>query len=272
MNPRQRRGVLLIALSIVGALAVFIAVVNFVADVRRQVGPMMVIIETQADTVAYEPINPASVREVRVPEQWAPPNALTSAVDMAGRVSPVDLPAGTRLQQGMLVDPPVLEEGQKELAIMVDGETGVAGQISRGSLVDIVATFQPIESGEQILPAQATVIVQNAEILRVGDIAIEGEQTANGFAEGEVVPVTFALDPAEMLRVTYAESFAQKVRLVLRTPTDDSELADTQSRYQPLPEGLGQGNDPQPLAPQPTPAPAAPPAQIPATQPPPAAP
>jgi pilus assembly protein CpaB len=38
------------------------------------------------------------------------------------------------------------------------------------------------------------------------------------FQQSEVVPVTFALSRADSLKVTYAESFATKVRLALVAP------------------------------------------------------
>jgi pilus assembly protein CpaB len=48
----------------------------------------------------------------------------------------------------------------------------------------------------------------------------------------EVVPVTFALTPQEVLAVSYAESFAQKVRLSLVAPG-------TGSTAQPAPYAPG---------------------------------
>ena len=41
----------------------------------------------------------------------------------------------------MIGSPPELATGEREIAILVDAETGVAGKISPGSIVDIVATF-----------------------------------------------------------------------------------------------------------------------------------
>ena len=39
MNPRQRRGLLLLVLSGLGLLAVFVLVASYVADVRTEVDP-----------------------------------------------------------------------------------------------------------------------------------------------------------------------------------------------------------------------------------------
>ena len=60
------------------------------------------------------------------------------------------------------------------------------------------------------------------------------QQTASGaFAEGEVVPVTFALSVDDSLRLTYIESFARNVRLALRAPDDQALTSPAERVYQP---------------------------------------
>jgi pilus assembly protein CpaB len=262
MNPRQRRGVLLIGLAVIGALAVFVSVVNYVSDVQSQVGPMVTILQLSADAEPYAEITPDMVVAVDRPERWSPPNALTDAVELAGRVPTVALPAGTELQSGMLVDPPMLQPGEREIAIMVDAETGVAGKIGRGSVVDIVATFPEAEG---VLP-QSNIVIEAARILDVGLTAPTAEATATGgFSEGQAVPVTFALTSEQMLRVAYIESFAANVRLALRAPLDSGTVGATQRTYRP---DLGSVGQPGVQAPPNTPPTAAPVAPAPAPPPP----
>src|SRR5688572_28721673 len=124
----------------------------------------------------------------------------------------------------MLVDPPQLSRGQREVAILVDAETGVAGKIGPGSVVDIVATFDG-DTQRGIAP-RSTVVVPAARIIEVGQAQLKGGRGVQP-AEAdptEVVPVTFALTPREQLRVTEAESFAQEVRLALRRQGDEPPL------------------------------------------------
>ena len=52
----------------------------------------------------------------------------------------------------------------------------------------------------------------------------------------QVVPVTFALTPEQVLLVTYAESNAAEVRLALLRPGDESELSGKQRAYQREPD------------------------------------
>jgi len=230
VNPRQRRGVLLVGLSIVGAIAVFVSIVNYVADVQSRVGPMTSVLRLSADAAPFAEMTPDMVELVDLPERWSPDNALTDPVDVVGLVTNVNLPAGTVLQDGMLVEPPELEAGQREMAILVDAETGVAGKIGRGSVVDVYATFP---SDEEV-PAQAIIMVENARILDVGVPTSTTEADATGgFSEGQVVPVTFALSIEESLSLSYVRSFAANVSLALRAPLDNSTIGATQRTYRP---------------------------------------
>ena len=44
MNPRQRRGILLLTLSALGLLGVFVLVAGYVADVRGEVEPKVQVL------------------------------------------------------------------------------------------------------------------------------------------------------------------------------------------------------------------------------------
>jgi len=262
MNPRQRRGVLLVGLAVVGALAVFLSVVNYVADVQSRVGPMVSVVRLSTDAAPYAEITADMVEQIESPERWSPANALTDAIELTGLVSTVELPAGTVRQQGMLVEPPALQAGQRGFAVLVDAETGVAGRIGRGSIVDVYATYP----SQDEVPAQAVIMVENARILEVGiPTATTEADPTGGFSEGQVVPVTFALSVDESLRLIYARSFAANVSLALRAPLDDATLGDTQRTYRPdsgqvgqAPPGGGQP-DGQAAPPEPPAAPAIPP-------------
>ena len=230
MNPRQRRGVLLIAVAMIGAVGVFVSVANYIAGVQAQVGPLGTVVRLTRDALPYQPVTDDMVEQVEVPIRWRPRNALVDGLEWQGRVPTATLPAGTVLQEGLLVDPPELENGERELAILVDAETGVAGKIGRGSVVDIFATFP----GTDRELAHASIVVESAEILDVGTPTTAQTTEADGaggFAEGEVVPVTFALAVDESLRLAYIESFAANVRLALRAPDDAVEPS--QRLYQP---------------------------------------
>jgi Flp pilus assembly protein CpaB len=250
LNPRQRRGALLIAVAAIGAIAVFVMVANYVGDVRSQVGPMARAVQLTTDLDANQLVTEEMLSSVEVPERWLNSGAVNDVSQVVGLVTPVALSSGVVLQEGMLQLPPEIEAGQREISILVDAETGVAGRIGPGSVVDIVATF----SGGEEVPDQAFVMIQNARILEVGIPTTEaGEDGEGAFQQSEVVPVTFALTDAESLRLAYVESFAQRVRLVLKSPTDDQVLDDDERLYQPDLGALPEAETGLPAAPPPPP-------------------
>lgn len=228
MNPRQRRGIILLGLSVVGAVAVFVSVASFVNQVRAEVGPTIAVLQLTSAATAFEPVTEDMVTAVEIPERWAPDTVMTDPTQLLGVVAGVDLPGGVLLQEGMLVARPAIEPGQREIAILVDAETGVAGKIGPGSVVDIYATFP----GDQETPPQSVIVVQDAAIVDV-DVPTTKPSRDGTFAEQSVVPVTFAVSVAESLQIAYVESFGQEVRLALRSPTDRDELSPDERRYQP---------------------------------------
>jgi pilus assembly protein CpaB len=231
MNPRQRRGLLLLVLSGLGLLAVFVLVATYVADVRTEVDPKITLLSLKKPLKAFESVPDDAVAEVTMPKRWAPKTALRNRAQLVGLVAGSDLPADSLLQKGMLIAPPELSPGQREVAILVDAETGVAGKIGPGSVVDIVGTFQG--DPDRGIKPKSTVVVPAARIIDVGQAQLKGGRGVQQ-AEAdpkEVVPVTFALSPKQQLEVTEAESFADEVRLALRRPGDLAPLTKSERTY-----------------------------------------
>ena len=231
MNPRQRRGLLLLVLSGLGLLAVFVLVATYVADVRTEVDPKVTLLSLKKPLKAFESVPDDAVDEVTMPKRWAPKTALRNRAQLVGLVAGSDLPPDSLLQKGMLIAPPELSPGQREVAILVDAETGVAGKIGPGSVVDIVGTFQG--DPDRGIKPKSTVVVPAARIIDVGQAQLKGGRGVQQ-AEAdpkEVVPVTFALTPKEQLRVTEAESFAQEVRLALLRPNETTPLKKGETTY-----------------------------------------
>lgn len=213
MNARQRRGVLLMALAGIGALGVFLAVLTYVNGVDAQVGPRETVYRFARDLPRYAPVSDADLVRVQVPSRWLDATAVRSFDTRRGLVTTADVKGGEMLQEGMVGPPPELRPGQRELAILIDAETGVAGKVRTGDVVDIYATFSSQND------VQARVLVSNATVLAIGQLQrVDGTGANQRFSQNEVVPVTFALGVQDSLKLTYAESFATKVRLALVAP------------------------------------------------------
>lgn len=235
MNPRQRRAILLIALSAIGLIGVFVLVAGYVSDVRAEVDPKVQVLALVKPAQENDAISDDMVGLVTMPERWAPRNALRDRGQLVGLVAASNLQPGSILQEGMLESPPELEAGQREIAIQVDAETGVAGKVGPGAIVDIVGTF----GGDETTPPESTVVVPGARIIDVGTPRLKGGRGVQQQPQtdpSQVVPVTFALTPLQALEVTYAESFAQEVRLALLPPGETSRLKKDERTYRRTPE------------------------------------
>jgi pilus assembly protein CpaB len=234
VNPRQRRGLLLIAVAALGLVVVFVLIAGYVSDVRGEVDPKVRLLALAKPVEAYQAIKDDMVKTVEMPARWAPPSALRDPGQLVGTVAAANLSADSLLEKDMLVAPPQLAPGQRELAILVDAETGVAGKIGPDSVVDIVATYP----ASQRKAPESRVVVSNARIIEVGVPRLKGgrgvrEQSAD---PSQVVPVTFALSPEQVLLVSYAESNATEVRLALQRAGDQTELTPSQRSYHREPD------------------------------------
>ena len=211
MNPRQRRGVLLMVVAVVAGIGVFFAVSAYVADVNSQVGAQVTVFRAKQAVVAYATLNDGDLEEVQVPKRWVSASAQLQRTDLEGRKVGLNLEQGTTLTRDMLVSPSDLSPTEREIAIKVDAVTGVAGRVQPGDYVDIYAVFADVPG----LPKQVRVLVRQVRVVTVG-----GQQTVNqttpdaGKQEKDVLPVTVALEPQDALAVTYASAFAAEVRLV----------------------------------------------------------
>jgi pilus assembly protein CpaB len=236
MSPRQRRGALLVALSAIGVIAVIAIVAVYVSDVRSEVEPKATWLQLTRAVEENDAITDVMVEDTEVPEHWMPETALTDPSALLGKVAASDLEAGSYLQRGMLQAPPAIEPGERELAILVGADTGVAGRIAPGDFVDILATFPERED----LAQHARILVPSARIITVGlpkevpdeDVPATGTPTTQ-----EVFPVTFAVTPKEGQVVGYAESFAEDVRLMLQPAGESRPVPENARTFELTPAG-----------------------------------
>lgn len=230
MNSRQRRGVILLLLSVLGALGAFAGVLSVIDDVQSKVGPEVTAYRVSSSVAPYTPLTVGQFEKIEMPERWLSANAVTDLADIRGKIAVTTLKKGSLLQSDMIVDQPALQPGQQEVAIMIDAATGVAGKITPGSSVNVYATF---EGARQSDPDQSKIIVTNARVLDVGDItALDPDRDDRGQQPTDAVPITFALSTLDAQRITYAESFAKRVRLALVAPGTPTTVPEQDRTYE----------------------------------------
>ncbi|WRZ90905.1 Flp pilus assembly protein CpaB [Streptomyces sp. NBC_01007] len=231
MNSRQRRGVILLVLSVLCALGAFAGVLSVIRDVNSKVGPEVTAYRLKSDIPPYKELSADQFERISMPERWLSSTAVTDLSRIRGKIAVTKLEKGSLLQADMIVDKPQLAAGQQEIAIMIDASTGVAGKIDPGSRVNIYATFKaPNDKGKD----QSKVIVENARVIDVGKLtALDPAQSSSDRRNSatQAVPITFALGTADAQRVAYAESFAEHVRLALVAGGSDTSVAPGDRTY-----------------------------------------
>jgi pilus assembly protein CpaB len=228
MNSRQRRGVVLLVVSVLCAVAAFAGVLAVVGDARSQVGPKVTAYELSSDVPAYTALTSAQVHRISVPKRWLPDTAIRDTGEFQGKIAAVPLRKGSLLQSDMVADRPELKAGQMEIAIMIDAETGVAGKITPGARVNIFATFAGKRDTD---PDVSKIIVAGAQVIDVGEIKAFDKNADTQRLSTQGVPITFALGAEDAQRVAYAESFARHVRLALVAPGDTTALPESDRTY-----------------------------------------
>ncbi|MFD5284891.1 Flp pilus assembly protein CpaB [Streptomyces rubrogriseus] len=230
MNSRQRRGIILLILSVLCALGAFAGVLSVINDVKSKVGPEVTAYRVKSDIEPYTELGATQFEKVGMPERWLSENAVTDLSRVRGKIAVTTLKAGSLLQTDMIVDTPALRPGQQEVAIMIDAATGVAGKITPGSTVNVYATFEGPREGD---PDQSKIIVTGARVIDVGELtSLEPDEDSRDREPTDAVPITFALSTIDAQRITYAESFARRVRLALVAPGGDTTVPDKDRTYE----------------------------------------
>jgi pilus assembly protein CpaB len=230
MNSRQRRGVILLLLSVLCALGAFAGVLSVISDVKSKVGPEVTAYQLKSDVQPYTALTAGQFQQIKMPERWLPGTAVTDLSQIRGKIAVTTLRAGSLLQRDMIVDRPALQPGQQEVAIMIDAATGVAGKITAGATVNVYATFEGEKQGQ---PDQSRVIVTGARVIDVGELtALEPDEDRRTQQPTDAVPITFALSAIDAQRITYAESFAKRVRLALVAPGGGPTVPEQDRTYE----------------------------------------
>ncbi|MER7190306.1 Flp pilus assembly protein CpaB [Streptomyces flaveolus] len=230
MNSRQRRGIILLILSVLCALGAFAGVLSVINDVKSKVGPEVTAYQVKTEVAPYTSLRADQFEKIEMPERWLSENAVTDLSRIRGKIAVTTLKAGSLLQSDMIVDQPALQPGQQEVAIMIDAATGVAGKITPGATVNVYATFEGEREGA---PDLSKIIVTNAKVIDVGELtSLQPGDKSNDRRPTDAVPITFALSTIDAQRITYAESFAQRVRLALVAPGGDTTVPDQDRTYE----------------------------------------
>lgn len=178
------------------------------------------VIRAAADIAATSEITEAMVSTASVPKMLLPEGAFNDPKKVIGRVTSLTIPKGMPITASLLAPegtPPgmvaMIQDGYRAVAIQVDEIIGVGGFLKPGSRVDVVIVM----SGQSRNQSMSKVILQNVEVLAVGQKSDSGGQNASVTRS-----VTVLVRPEEASKLHLA-STKGKLRLAMRSQDDRRE-------------------------------------------------
>ncbi|CAM5659735.1 Flp pilus assembly protein CpaB OS=Streptomyces microflavus OX=1919 GN=cpaB PE=4 SV=1 [Streptomyces microflavus] len=99
MNSRQRRGVILLLLSVLCAFGAFAGVLSVISDVNSKVGPEVTAYQLKSGVAPYTALRSGQFEKITMPKRWLSENAVTDLREVEGKIAVTELRAGSLLRR-----------------------------------------------------------------------------------------------------------------------------------------------------------------------------
>ena len=231
MNPRRRRGLLLISVAIASGGLAASQVHEREQSAARELGPAVPVLVAARDLPAGTRLTAGLVAIRELPARFAPPDALSSRARVVGARLAVPARAGAYLGAGLFAgaggrDRYGLRRGERAVTVEVAGGIGGAAP-GRGARVDVLVSTDGPGGG------RTQMALAGAELLQVGEPAA-GYAAADpsDAATGPTALATLRVSVRHAIYLTAADNFAREIRLLVRPPGDRSRAGTTVSQGQ----------------------------------------
>ncbi len=224
---QNRRGLIFLALALVMGLAAVWLTERFApaAPAARAEAPMTSVVVVRADVPVASSLTEQQLKTTDWPADHIPVGAALKAEEVLGRVVRRPLAAGEPVLESALFATgasgglrAVISPELRAVSVKVDGVIGVAGFVTPGSRVDVLATLRRVDL-TRALPF-SKVILQNIRVLAVDQ---KLEEVAAGEPEVvSVVTLEVKLEQAEKLIYAAHEG---RLQLAMRSPGDELTIA-----------------------------------------------
>jgi len=250
--------VLVLALTAGGVLA--LGTYNYVqkSPVQAASLPTKQVVVAAADMDIGAEVRREDLRVIEWPANSIPANAISNPDEVVGRglVMPVIenepiLPMKLASKEAGAGLPPVIPPGQRAVSVRVNEVIGVAGYVTPGTRVDVVATVSPTQNQQDMT---SKVILTDVAVLAAGTKIERDTEKDKPVA---VNVVTLLVSPDESERLTLAANEG-KIQLALRNPLDKDSpktlgirpaaLLGTAPPARPLPRALPSKGAPEKVA------------------------
>jgi pilus assembly protein CpaB len=183
------------------------------------------VVVVRADVPVATTLTGEFLETAEWPSNHVPRGALRSTDEAVGRVVRRPVAAGEPVLEMALFEigasgglPAVIQEGSRAVTVKVDNVIGVAGFVTPGARVDVMATLRRIDR-QHPLPF-SKVILQNIKVLAI-DQKLEEARTG---APEIVSVVTLEVEPLQAQHLIYS-AHEGRLQLAMRSPGDQAEVA-----------------------------------------------
>lgn len=228
---QNRPAVIFLVLAILFAVAAVLGAQRWLESQQpavEETGDLRNVVVAKADVQVGTKLSAAQVDVAQWPSDHVPTGHLRETQQATGRVVRRPIGAGEPVLEGALLPEgaagglqSVIRGNRRAFSVKVDPVVGVAGFITPGTRVDVLATLRRIDQPEAL--PYSKVILQDVPVL-----AIDQKLEDVGGADPELVNVvTLELDPDQAQKLAYA-SHEGSIQLALRNP-GDREIVSTHS-------------------------------------------
>jgi pilus assembly protein CpaB len=225
---QTRRGLILLALALVlGLAAAWTAMRLATNPAVAEASPSKTtsVVVARVDVPVASSLIREQLKTVDWPSDHIPSGALTSVDQAIERIVRRPIAKGEPVLEAALFEPgsagglrAVISPEYRAVSVKVDNVIGVAGFVTPGARVDVLATIRRVDR-DRALP-YAKVILQDVRVLAVDQ---KLEEVKSGDPE-LVNVVTLEVDPIQAEHLIYA-AHEGRLQLALRSPGDDKEVA-----------------------------------------------
>jgi pilus assembly protein CpaB len=225
---QTRRGLILLALALVlGLAAAWTAMRLATNPAVAEASPSKItsVVVARVDVPVASSLIREQLKTVDWPSDHVPSGALTSVDHAVERIVRRPIAKGEPVLEAALFEPgsagglrAVISPEYRAVSVKVDNVIGVAGFVTPGARVDVLATIRRVDR-DRALP-YAKVILQDVRVLAVDQ---KLEEVKSGDPE-LVNVVTLEVDPIQAEHLIYA-AHEGRLQLALRSPGDDKEVA-----------------------------------------------
>lgn len=231
VNPRKARrtGWILSLAAFIMALAAGTMATRYLNQMEAEIGTTQQIVVAARVIPAGSLVTPDMLGMKELPVKYLAPTYLLSVRDIADgqTTTKIDISPGEFIQQNMVTKNSGLDQGMVPITIGVNQKTSAGNSVRQGNFVDILVSYKD-DDGKPT----TKYLLQRVKVLAVDNLLPaqggSGSETylpAGSSGQVRIRPtrfVTLEATKEQAAQITYAENFANELRLVIRR-FDDTE-------------------------------------------------